>query len=152
MPSCLPPIKDGAGNLLSPFGDATRNPGRGQAFYQTDLALNKRFSTPVESLKVEFRTEFYNIFNHTNFTIPGGISASQGTTTTVAGTGGAVPVSAITAAPSTNGQITSTLTPRVNIQFGPADRFYRFPCSDGCQDSISADAGLVQAAPVSTWI
>jgi hypothetical protein len=113
----LPPIKDGAGNVLSPFGTATRNPGRGQAFYQTDLALNKKFATPVEGLKVEFRTEFYNIFNHTNFTIPGGISASQGTTTAIVGTGGAVPVSAITAAPSTSGQITSTLTPRV-IQFG----------------------------------
>jgi hypothetical protein len=113
----LPPIKDGAGNVLSPFGSASRNPGRGQAFYQTDISLNKKFSTPVESLKVEFRTEFYNIFNHTNYYLPGGISASQGTTTAVAGAGGSVPVSAITAAPSTNGQITSTLTPRV-IQFG----------------------------------
>ena len=113
----LPPIKDGAGNVLSPFGNASRNPGRGQAFYQTDISLNKKFATPVESLKVEFRTEFYNIFNHTNYYLPGGISASQGTTTTVAGVGGSVPVSAITAAPSTNGQITSTLTPRV-IQFG----------------------------------
>jgi hypothetical protein len=113
----LPPIKDAAGNVLSPFGNASRNPGRGQAFYQTDLALNKKFSTPVERLKVEFRTEFYNIFNHSNFTIPGAISASQGTTTAIAGVGGSVPVSAITAAPTTNGQITSTLTPRV-IQFG----------------------------------
>jgi hypothetical protein len=113
----LPPIKDGSGNVLSPFGNASRNPGRGQAFYQTDISLNKKFSTPVESLKVEFRTEFYNIFNHTNYYLPGGISASQGTTTTVAGVGGSVPVSSITAAPSTNGQITSTLTPRV-IQFG----------------------------------
>jgi hypothetical protein len=113
----LPPVKDVNGAVLSPFGNATRNPGRGQAFYQTDLALNKKFSTPVESLKIEFRTEFYNIFNHTNFYLPGGISASQGTTTVAAGVGGSVPVSTITAAPSTNGQITSTLTPRV-IQFG----------------------------------
>jgi hypothetical protein len=113
----LPPIKDVNGAVLSPFGNASRNPGRGQAFYETDLALNKKFSTPVESLKIEFRTEFYNIINHTNYYLPGGISASQGTTTAVAGVGGSVPVSAITAAPSTNGQITSTLTPRV-IQFG----------------------------------
>jgi hypothetical protein len=113
----LPPIKDGAGNYLSPVGTASRNPGRGQAFYQTDIALNKKFSTPIESLKVEFRTEFYNVFNQTNFTIPGAISASQGTTTAIAGVGGSVPVSSVTASPSTNGQITSTLTPRV-IQFG----------------------------------
>jgi hypothetical protein len=113
----LPPVKDAAGNLLSPFGNASRNPGRSPAFYQTDLALNKKFALPVESMKMEFRTEFYNIFNHANFYLPGGISASQGTTSAVAGLGGSVPVSSITAAPSTNGQITSTFTPRV-IQFG----------------------------------
>jgi hypothetical protein len=113
----LPPIKDGAGNLLSPFGNASRNPGRTPAFFQTDMAVNKRFSTPIESLKVEFRTEFYNLFNHTNYYLPGAISASQGTTTAVVGAGGSVPVSAITAAPSTNGQITSTFTPRI-VQFG----------------------------------
>jgi hypothetical protein len=103
--------------VLSPFGNASRNPGRTPEFYQTDLALNKRFSTPVESLKVEFRTEFYNIFNHTNYYLPGTITASQGTTTATVGTGGTVPVSSITAAASTGGQITSTFTPRI-VQFG----------------------------------
>jgi hypothetical protein len=103
--------------VLSPFGNASRNPGRTPAFYQTDMAINKRFSTPIESLKVEFRAEAYNIFNHSNFALPGGISASQGTTSVVAGVGGSVPVSSITAAPSTNGQISSTLEPRI-LQFG----------------------------------
>jgi len=118
----LPPIKDGAGNVLSPFGNASRNPGRSPALYQTDLALNKKFTLPVESVKMEFRTEFYNIFNHTNFYLPGGLSLSQGTTTSVAGAGGSVPVSAINAPSVTNGvtntgQITSTFEPRI-IQFG----------------------------------
>jgi hypothetical protein len=115
----LPPIKDVAGNVLSPFGDATRNPGRTPAFYQTDLALNKKFATPIEGLKVEFRSEFYNIFNHTNLYLPGSISGTQGTTSTIVGTGGTVPIAAITGgAPSPNtGQITSTFEPRI-IQFG----------------------------------
>jgi len=118
----LPPIKDASGNVVSPFGSATRNPGRTPAFYQTDLALNKKFSTPIESLKVEFRTEFYNIFNHTNLYLPGGLSLTQGTTNAVVGTGGSVPVSSINAPAIVNGvantgQITSTFTPRV-IQFG----------------------------------
>jgi hypothetical protein len=95
----LPAIKDVNGNVLSPFGNASRNPGRTPVFNQTDLALNKKFTTPIESLKVEFRTEFYNLFNHTNYYLPGGISGSQG----AAATGG--------------GQITSTFTPRV-VQFG----------------------------------
>ena len=88
----LPPIKDAAGNVLSPFGNATRNPGRTPAFYDTDLALNKKFSTPIESLKIEFRTEFYNIFNHTNLVLAGHYQRNQGTTTQTVGTGGTVSV------------------------------------------------------------
>jgi hypothetical protein len=116
----LPPIKDAAGNILSPFGNASRNPGRTPAFYQTDLALNKKFSTPIESLKVEFRTEFYNLFNHTNLYLPGTISGTQGTITTgtTLGTGATAPPGAIVGGiPNGGGQITSTFQPRV-IQFG----------------------------------
>ena len=95
----LPSIKDASGAVLSPFGNASRNPGRTPAFYQTDLSLNKKFATPVEGLKVEFRTEFYNLLNHTNLYLPGTISGTQG------------------AAPTSGGQITSTFTPRI-VQFG----------------------------------
>jgi hypothetical protein len=123
----LPPIKDGAGNVVSPFGNASRNPGRTPALYQTDIALNKNFNTPIESLKIQFRTEFYNAFNHTNLFLPGNgtgnvggvISGTQGTTAGVYGTGGTVPLSGISggALSQNTGQITSTFTPRV-IQFG----------------------------------
>lgn len=84
---------------LSPFGNASRNPLRNPAFYETDLALNKRFSTPVESLKVEFRAEAYNLLNHTNLYLPSTIGGTNGTTAT------------------TGGIITSTFQPRI-IQFG----------------------------------
>ena len=118
----LPPIKDAAGNLLSPFGNASRNPGRTPEFNETDLALNKNFGTPIEGLKVQFRTEFYNIFNHTNLYLPGSPSLTQGSTTGTFGTGAVVPVSAINAPAVANGvtstgQITSTFQPRI-IQFG----------------------------------
>jgi hypothetical protein len=123
----LPPIKDAAGNVLSPFGSASRNPLRTPAFYETDIALNKKFNTPIESLKIEFRTEVYNIFNHTNLFLPangsstvgGAISGTQGTTTGIYGTGGTVPLSNITggALAANTGQITSTFEPRI-IQFG----------------------------------
>ncbi|RXH57903.1 Oar protein [Granulicella sibirica] len=93
------PATGTAATPLSPFGNAARNPLRNTAFYQTDFALNKKFSTPVESLKVEFRTEFYNLLNHTNLYLP----------TTIGGTNGATA--------STGGIISSTFTPRV-IQFG----------------------------------
>ena len=116
----LPPIKDAAGNVLSPFGNASRNPGRTPAFYQTDLALNKKFATPIESLKVEFRTEFYNLFNHTNLYLPGTISGTQGTVSPGAtfGTGASAPTGAIVGGiPNGGGQITSTFEPRI-LQFG----------------------------------
>jgi len=114
----LPPIKDGAGNVLSPFGSAPRNPGRNPAFYETNLAANKRFNTPLESMKIEFRTEVYNLFNHTNLYLPGNISGSQGTTSAIASTGATVPVSSINGGvPSGGGQITSTFQPRI-FQFG----------------------------------
>jgi hypothetical protein len=88
------------GVTASPFGDLSRNPGRTPAFYQTDLDLNKKFSTPIESLKVEFRTEAYNVFNHTNLYLPsGGLGGTLG------------------GAPSSNGVITSTFEPRI-LQFG----------------------------------
>ncbi len=114
----LPPTKDALGNLLSPFGNASRNPGRSPAFYETDLALNKTFVTPVQGLKVEFRTEFYNLFNHTNLYLPGTINGTLGTTAQTFATGATVPESAITGGvPTGGGQVTSTFEPRI-IQFG----------------------------------
>jgi hypothetical protein len=96
----LPATKSASGALLSPFGNASRNPGRTPAFNETDLDLNKKFNTPIESLKVEFRTEAYNLFNHTNLYLP-----SSGLGGTLGG------------APSTGGTITSTFEPRI-LQFG----------------------------------
>jgi len=115
----LPPTKDAAGNLLSPFGNASRNPGRTPAFYQTDLALNKKFNLPVESMKLEFRSEFYNLFNHSNYYLPSsGLGGTLGTTTSTFAPGATVPVGSITGGtPSSNGTVTSTFEPRI-IQFG----------------------------------
>src|SRR3984957_2989113 len=96
----LPATKNAAGALLSPFGNESRNPGRTPAYYTTDFALNKNFDTPLEGLKVQFRTELYNAFNHTNLYLP------------ASGLGGT-----LGGAPSSGGSITSTFEPRI-IQFG----------------------------------
>jgi len=96
----LPPTKTASGALLSPFGNNSRNPGRTPAYYATDFALNKNFDTPLEGLKVQFRTEMYNAFNHTNLYLP------------ASGLGGT-----LGGAPSSGGSITSTFEPRI-IQFG----------------------------------
>jgi Carboxypeptidase regulatory-like domain/TonB-dependent Receptor Plug Domain/TonB dependent receptor len=96
----LPATKSADGALLSPFGNESRNPGRTPAYYTTDFALNKNFDTPMEGLKVQFRTELYNAFNHTNLYLP------------ASGLGGT-----LGGAPSSGGSITSTFEPRI-IQFG----------------------------------
>jgi hypothetical protein len=114
----IPPFKDASGNVLSPFGSATRNPARSPEFYETDLDLNKKFDTPIENLKVEFRAEAYNVFNHTNLYLPGNISGTQPTATQTLSTGATTPIGAIptNANPTSGGQITSTLQPRI-LQF-----------------------------------
>ncbi len=92
----------------SPFGNLPKNFGRTPKFYETDLAFNKRFSTPAERIKIEFRSEFYNIFNHTNLYMPGGSGGG-----TVSGTDNN------TASPTSigGGTITGTFEPRI-VQFG----------------------------------
>jgi hypothetical protein len=95
----LPAIDNASGAVQPPFGNLSRNPGRTPPLYQTDLDFNKTFSTPREGLKIEFRSELYNIFNHTNLYLPSTISGTQG----AAGVSG-------------GGLITSTFTPRV-VQF-----------------------------------
>lgn len=52
------------------FGNVPRNSLRGPGFKQLDLVLNKRFRF-TESTNLEFRTEIFNVFNQTNFDIPG---------------------------------------------------------------------------------
>jgi hypothetical protein len=95
----LPAIDNASGAVQVPFGNLSRNPGRTPPLYQTDLDFNKTFSTPREGLKIEFRSELYNIFNHSNLYLPSTISGTQGA-----------------AAVSGGGLITSTFTPRV-VQF-----------------------------------
>jgi len=95
-----------ADGLSSPFGNLPKNDARTPAFYETDLAFNKHFNTPIERAKIEFRAEFYNIFNHTNLYLPGGTGGG-----TVTGTDGG------NVTGGSGGTITTTFEPRI-IQFG----------------------------------
>lgn len=80
----------------TPFGNLARNAGRSPAINFLNLAINKRFAV-TERANIEFRSELYNILNHTNFTTAGGVANSGNT--------------------QTGGTITSTLDPRI-VQFG----------------------------------
>jgi outer membrane receptor protein involved in Fe transport len=59
------------------FGNSMRNGLTGPGLQQFDLTLSKRFRF-TESKNLEFRSEFYNIFNRANFANPGNLRLSQG--------------------------------------------------------------------------
>jgi hypothetical protein len=61
------------------FGNSPRNPVNGPHLTQVDMALMKM--TPIrEGQQLEFRTEFFNIFNHPNFAAPNATFATGSTT------------------------------------------------------------------------
>ncbi len=59
-----------------PFGNAGRNSVRSYALYQTDLGLHKDFPLLAESRRLEFRAEFFNLLNKTNFQAPNSTRSS----------------------------------------------------------------------------
>jgi hypothetical protein len=52
------------------LGNATRAPVTGPDFVNTDFSLIKQFKLPWENLGLNFRAEFFNLFNHTQFATP----------------------------------------------------------------------------------
>ncbi len=64
-----------------PFGNAGRNIARALPLNQLDLGLFKNFTLPREGMNLQFRSEFFNALNHTNFRAASGdiSSAAFGT-------------------------------------------------------------------------
>jgi hypothetical protein len=84
-------------------------------FYETDLDFNKKFSALNDKIKIEFRSELYNIFNHTNLYLPGG--SGGGTAGSGGGSTSITNVSTSITSPPAGTIITGTFSPRI-IQFG----------------------------------
>src|SRR6187402_776335 len=58
-------------SYFAPFGNSGRNTFRGYAFYQADLGISKNFPI-TEKVRVLFRSEAFNLLNHSNFAAPDG--------------------------------------------------------------------------------
>lgn len=75
-------LPDGTGPNLGRFGTLGRDTFRGPAFYDLDMSLSK--DTPLgkrgnsEMATLEFRAEFFNIFNLVNFGLPSNIVLGSG--------------------------------------------------------------------------
>jgi hypothetical protein len=81
------------------FGNAPRNIGRGPGAWQIDLGGAKQIPLS-ESVRLEFRSEFFNIFNHPQYGLPqatfgvpgfGSITQTVNTTTPVSPVGSGTP-------------------------------------------------------------
>jgi hypothetical protein len=53
-----------------PFGNLGRNVGRTESIFNFDLGLHKEFPLWWESGRLQFRSEFFNLFNTTNLGAP----------------------------------------------------------------------------------
>jgi hypothetical protein len=69
------------------LGNASRTPFSGPNFINTDFSVIKHFVLPREGARVDFRSEFFNLFNHAQFGQPGGDinSATFGVVNTTVG-------------------------------------------------------------------
>jgi len=56
--------------LPGELGDASRVPVFGPDFVNTDFSVIKQFKLPWENMGLNFRTEFFNLFNHAQFGLP----------------------------------------------------------------------------------
>jgi hypothetical protein len=81
------------------FGNAPRNLARGPGAWQIDLGLTKSISL-AETAHLEFRSEFFNIFNHPQYGLPqavfgvsgfGSVTQTVNTTTPVSPVGSGTP-------------------------------------------------------------
>jgi hypothetical protein len=54
------------------LGNASRLPVTGPDFVNTDFSAIKQFALPGEGRSLDFRAEFFNLFNHAQFGAPGG--------------------------------------------------------------------------------
>jgi len=59
------------------LGNANRTPLSGPDFVNTDFSVIKHFMLPREGMRLDFRAEFFNLFNHAQFGSPGGQSGAD---------------------------------------------------------------------------
>ncbi len=64
-------------NAVGTFGNSGRNILRGPRFFNTNLGLLKNTNI-TERVKLQFRAEFFNVFNNVNFNNPGATVGTPG--------------------------------------------------------------------------
>jgi hypothetical protein len=91
------------------FGDLGRDTLTGPGLSELDLSVAKS-TTIREGLRAQFRAEFFNVLNHSNFTTPNPVVYSSGPTPKA-------PTTEAQVSP-TAGVVSATATTSRQIQFG----------------------------------
>jgi hypothetical protein len=60
------------------LGNASRVPVSGPDFVNTDFSVIKQFALPWENMGLNFRAEFFNLFNHAQFGLPVNVVGGTG--------------------------------------------------------------------------
>jgi Carboxypeptidase regulatory-like domain len=72
------------------LGNSPRAPLSGPRFVNTDMSFIKHFPLPYETVRLDFRAEFFNILNHPHFYLPGSSGVSNMQDVNASSTFGAV--------------------------------------------------------------
>ena len=64
-------------DVTHPYGNAGRNIGRSNPYFDLDLGIHKQFRLPGEGRNLEFRSEVFNALNKTNFSPANGDRSSS---------------------------------------------------------------------------
>ncbi len=119
QPTVSIPNGTGGNTIYGTYGDVSRDSLTGPGLAELDFSAVKN-SRLTERLNLQFRAEFFNILNHTNFLTPNEVVYSSAPTITSSGGVETVTPSAVS---PTAGVITATATTSRQIQFGAKLQF-----------------------------
>ena len=74
--SCFVPDDTFDTAFAGKLGNSSRAPVSGPRFINTDMSFVKHVPLPYESMRLDFRAEFFNIWNHPHFYLPGSSGSS----------------------------------------------------------------------------
>lgn len=119
QPTVSVPNSNGGNTIYGTYGNVSRDSLTGPGLSELDFSAVKK-SRITERVGLEFRAEFFNILNHTNFLTPNEVVYSSAPTITTTGNVQTVTASAIS---PTAGVVTATSTTSRQIQFGAKLQF-----------------------------
>ena len=119
QPTVSVPNSSGGNTIYGTYGNVSRDSLIGPGLSELDLSATKNTHL-TERLGLQFKAEFFNVLNHTNFLTPNEVVFSAAPAIKTVGTAQSVVPSAVS---PTAGLVTATSTTSRQIQFGAKLQF-----------------------------